>query len=687
MSAATILSVKNLVTEFDAEHGPVRAVDNVSFDLSAGRTLGIVGESGCGKSVTALSIMRLLPQPMARIVNGQILLGDTDITRLAPEDVRRIRGARIAMIFQEPMTALNPVHKIGKQIAEVFQIHFPDKAKSAVARESTELLRQVGIPDPDRRLREYPHQISGGMRQRVMIAMALACRPDILIADEPTTAIDVTIQAQILALMQSLQRETGMAIIFITHDLGVIAEMCDDVLVMYAGHVAEKAPAETLFQKPQHPYTRGLLASMPRLENPGKSHLHVIRGMVPGLDQLPKGCRFENRCDYAQALCATAPPPLEKVGADHWVSCYCHSDACELQEPPAPEAEPIQAAIGGYNGDSRRKPDLTDVCLEVDNLKKYFPVRGGVLWRTVGRVLAVDGVSFKIKHGQTVGLVGESGCGKTTVGRTLLRLYRPTAGDVFYNGRNLAHESQRRMRDLRRDMQIIFQDPFESLDSRQTIAEILEEPFVIHGIGTANERRQAVQRLLDRVGMPQNALSRFPHEFSGGQRQRIGIARAIALNPRLIVCDEPVSALDVSIQSQILNLLDELQREMALTYLFIAHDLAVVKHISDQIAVMYLGKIVEFTDADTIYKHPRHPYTHALISAIPIPDPTRHGEKIILQGDVPSPRNPPSGCRFHTRCPHAIDQCRREEPPLIPSADVRDDSHLVACHREKEIGF
>ena len=367
------------------------------------------------------------------------------------------------------------------------------------------------------------------------------------------------------------------------------------------------------------------------------------------------------------------------------MSCYCHSKDCKIQDVAGVESSQFTTLNADHT--ENFKPDTTDVCLEVKHLKKHFPVHGGVLWRTVGRVLAVDGVSFKIKHGQTVGLVGESGCGKTTVGRTLLRLYKPTSGDVIFDGRNLAQVSSRAMRNLRRDMQIIFQDPFESLNARHTIAEILEEPFVIHKIGSAAERRQEVLRLLDRVGMPANTLNRFPHEFSGGQRQRIGIARAIALKPRLIICDEPVSALDVSIQSQILNLLGELQQEMGLTYLFIAHDLAVVKHISDMIAVMYLGKIVEFTDAATIYQRPRHPYTRALISAIPVSDPTHVSAKIILQGDVPSPRNPPAGCRFHTRCAYAIDRCIQEEPPLIPVSGSQSDSHLTACLREKESDF
>jgi peptide/nickel transport system ATP-binding protein len=512
-----------------------------------------------------------------------------------------------------------------------------------------------------------------------MIAMALACRPDILIADEPTTALDVTIQAQILSLIQDLQAETGMSVIFITHDLGVIAETCDAVAVMYAGRTAETAPVEAIFRNPRHPYTRGLLSSIPRLEFPRKAALSIIPGIVPGLHELPEGCRFQNRCPHAQPVCRTQPP-LAAAGDDHLAACHFAAslppfdlgaltvgDASDDSPPPVPsKAEPKEAAR---------------VCLEVRDLQMHFPIRGGIFRRQVAKVLAVDGISFSIRRGETLGLVGESGCGKTTAGRSILRLYQPTAGTVNFNGRNILTAGRRRLQAIRRDIQMIFQDPFESLNSRLTVRDILEEPFIIHRMGSPDDRRARVLRLLKTVGMPESALTRFPHEFSGGQRQRIGIARAIALNPEIVICDEPVSALDVSIQSQILNLLLDLQKEMGLTYLFISHDLTVVRHISDQIAVMYLGKIVELTDADSIYASPLHPYTRALLSAIPVPDPAAQHRKQILSGDVPSPVHPPSGCRFRTRCPIRIERCTREEPLLRQVAAADDAEHWVACHR------
>ena len=673
MSKTSILEIKNLVTSFDTENGRIRAVDDVSFNVKKGATLGIVGESGCGKSVTAFSIMRLLPQPSGVIEQGKILFDDMDIVRLPADKMHEIRGNRISIIFQEPMTALNPVYRIGKQLGEVFTLHFPEMTDAEIHSESVNLLHKVGMPEPDKRLTEYPHQISGGMRQRVMISMALACKPDILIADEPTTALDVTIQAQVLELITRLQRETGMSVIFITHDLGVIAEMCDDVVVMYAGKIAEKAPVEELFKNPGHPYTRGLLSSIPRLENPGKIKLSIIKGMVPSLYELPDGCRFQNRCPDAEDICKTRIPEMKKVGDNHFAACHFPGKV------PSPSFKPLQA------NDRKVDPPVnktreSENFLTVSHLKMHFPIYGGIFRRKVGNVYAVDDVSLTIKSSETVGLVGESGCGKTTLGRTIVRLYKPTDGNIYFGRKNITRLRQKELRDYRRNMQMIFQDPFESLNSRHTVGDILEEPFIIHNVGTPDERKEEVKTLLYKVGLPEHAAIRFPHEFSGGQRQRIGIARAIALKPDLIICDEPVSALDVSIQSQILNLLMDLQKEMNLSYLFIAHDLAVVKHISDRIAVMYLGKIVEFTDADTIYKKPLHPYTRALISAIPIPDPCIKGEKQVLTGDVPSPVNPPAGCSFHTRCPVAIDKCRNEQPLLLPVPGTAGTEHLVSCH-------
>jgi len=672
---APILEVRRLVTAFNTEEGVVRAADDVSFSLNRGATLGIVGESGCGKSVTALSILRLLPKPAGRITAGEIRFDGTDLVQLPPEEMSQIRGKRISMIFQEPMTALNPVHHIGRQIGEVFHLHFPDMPAGDIEGASIAMLRKVGIPEPEQRMQEYPHQISGGMRQRVMIAMALACRPDILIADEPTTALDVTIQAQILSLIRDLQAETGMSVIFITHDLGVIAETCDAVAVMYAGRIAETASIQELFGNPSHPYTRGLLTSIPRLDFPRKTPLKIIRGVVPALHELPEGCRFQNRCPHAKPLCRT-DPPMMAVGDDHFAACHFSKTL-----PPFSLETDDKKRIGTDVGISAPAQAIARICLEVRDLKMHFPIYGGILRRPVGKVFAVDGVSFVIRRGRTLGLVGESGCGKTTVGRSILRLYQPTAGSVRFNGREVLTLDRRQLQAVRRDVQMIFQDPFESLNSRFTVADILEEPFIIHRMGSGNERRKKVHRLLGTVGMPESALTRFPHEFSGGQRQRIGIARAIALNPELIVCDEPVSALDVSIQSQILNLLLDLQEEMGLTYLFISHDLTVVHHVSDDIAVMYLGKIVERTDADGIYACPLHPYTRALISAIPVPAPGQTTQKPFLGGDVPSPIHPPSGCRFRTRCPIRIDRCTHEEPLLRKVDDGSGNAHWVACHR------
>ena len=548
MKSVSILEVGRLVTAFDTEEGEVRAADDVSFSLNRGSTLGIVGESGCGKSVTALSIMRLLPKPMGRIASGSIRFDGTDLVRLSPEEMSRVRGRRISMIFQEPMTALNPVHRIGRQLGEVYHLHFPEMAEPAVEAAAVAMLGKVGIPEPEQRMREYAHQISGGMRQRVMIAMALACRPDILIADEPTTALDVTIQAQILSLIGDLQAETGMSVIFITHDLGVIAETCDAVAVMYAGKIVETASVAALFDNPRHPYTRGLLSSIPRLDYPRKTPLNIIRGSVPGLHELPEGCRFQNRCPHAEPLCRTQPP-MAAVGENHFSACHFSGVFAPLD---------IRETAGNrFPGDAARdrassvvREEIARICLEVRDLKMHFPIRGGIFRRQIGRVFAVDGISFAIRRGRTLGLVGESGCGKTTVGRSILRLYQPTGGVVRFNGEDMLAMDRKQLQARRRNIQMIFQDPFESLNSRLTVGDILEEPFIIHRMGSAGERREKVRRLIDTVGMPENSLGRFPHEFSGGQRQRIGIARAIALNPEVVVCDEPVSALDVSIQSR-----------------------------------------------------------------------------------------------------------------------------------------
>lgn len=661
-----LLQVNDLRAGFKTDNGLVTAVDGVSFSINSGETVGLVGESGCGKTVTALSLLRLLPQPSGKILGGQILFDGKNLVGLAPEELNKIRGARIGMVFQEPMAALNPVQRVGQQIAEVILKH-TSVPKHQAMQQAIEWLEKVGIPSPEERAMAYPHQLSGGMRQRVVIAMALALKPALLIADEPTTALDVTIQAQILDLIRSLQIEMGMAVLLITHDLGVVAEMCKEVVVMYAGKVAERATVAELFSSPRHPYTQGLQSAIPRLDHPRKQRLRTIEGLVPALDSMPNGCRFANRCPHVQALCHSTQPALEMVGqAAHQVACHRWK---EIEAPKPAQSLPLSSACEAAATAPERM-------LEVSGLKMHFPVRGGIFRRANAVLKAVDGVDISLNEGETLGLVGESGCGKSTLGKCLVRLYKPTAGKVAFLGSSIENLSQSEMKPLRRELQMIFQDPAESLNARLTVGEIVGEPFEIHNMGSKDERRQWVTDLLKQVGLPEDAASRYPFEFSGGQRQRIGIARAIALNPRLIICDEPVSALDVSIQSQVLNLLLELQQKLKLTYLFIAHDLAVVKHVSDHIAVMYLGKIVELADADVLYKHPRHPYTQALISAIPQPDPLAAKNRIILQGDVPSPITPPSGCPFHPRCPHAQDRCRVELPAMRTPAN----GHSVACH-------
>lgn len=697
MSRDVILKVEDLVSVFETESGLVKAVDRAGFELERGKTLGIVGESGCGKSVTALSIMGLLPKPAGRVASGVVFFNNENLLSFSPEKMHGIRGKKIAMIFQEPMTALNPVHKIGKQLKEVYHLHFPGMDKKEIHSSTMDMLEKVGIADPGKILHNYPHQLSGGMRQRVMIAMALSASPDILIADEPTTALDVTVQAQILELINDLKNRFSMAVILITHDLGVIAENCDRAVVMYAGKVVERADVTDLFSAPAHPYTKGLLKSSPFLAAKPKTWLPAIRGMVPSLENMPKGCRFSQRCAQAEKICFATSPEEEDLGRRHWAACHFldRKDAGKIKQKPGgtcesdnPNPEALTGetpeAVSGKNSEAVfREQDVisreqTDVILRVRHLKKYFPVHGGIFLRQKGWVYAVDDVSFDVKKGETLGLVGESGCGKTTLGRCLLGLYPLTSGDAVFKQASLKTIRGRHLKKLRLNMQMIFQDPFESLNSRHTIQEILREKYLIHKIRQRDMDRE-IADILEKVGLSENILTKYPHEFSGGQRQRIGIARAVTLDPEVIICDEPVSALDVSIQSQIINLLLRLQKDMGLTYVFISHDLAVVRHMSDCIAVMYLGKIVEIADGETIYSHPVHPYTQALLSAVPVPDLSLSRKRIILSGEVPSPQNPPKGCRFHTRCPYAQDVCKHEEP-VLQSMSRSQRSHYAACH-------
>ena len=667
-----LLEVKDLKTYFFSNGKEIRSVDGVSLYVNKGETLGVVGESGSGKSVTALSIMGLVPNPPGRVVGGEILFDGQDLLQKSQVEMCSVRGNDISMIYQEPMTSLNPVFKCGEQIAEALRVHH--RISHAEARKKAiEMLRLVGIPSPEQRANDFPHQLSGGMRQRVMIAMALICRPKLLIADEPTTALDVTIQAQILTLMKKLKQEIDMAIMIITHDLGVVAEMADRVVVMYAGKIVEEADVKSLFKQPLHPYTQGLLKSIPRLDEE-RDKLNVIEGSIPSPLELPSGCRFSSRCPHAQSRCSSDEPKLEvvdngrKVACWYWKELRNSHDNLKITPTEVQTSEPVDILQGAKD---------RSVLVEIKNIKKLFAVKGGLFGKKIGTVKAVDGVSFSVNRGETFGLVGESGCGKTTLGKVILKLIDASEGNIIFEGKDILATNKQTMRGVRRDMQVVFQDPYASLNPRMSIAQILSEPLEIHGTANSGEKKRRIKELLETVGLSAYHLDRYPHEFSGGQRQRIGIARALALNPKLIILDEPVSALDVSIQSQVLNLLDDLQKEFNLSYIFIAHGLAAVKHISDRVGVMYLGKMVEIASSEDIYRNAAHPYTKALMAAIPLPDPEKRGrERIILEGDVPSPIEPPSGCRFHTRCNKMMAICKEVEPDFV---NVGKD-HFVACH-------
>jgi peptide/nickel transport system ATP-binding protein len=597
----SLLEVSDLRTHFHTEEGVVKAVEDLSFRLEQGRTLGIVGESGSGKSITSLSIMRLLAST-AKIETGRISLLGKDLVRLPERQMQAIRGRDISMIFQEPMTSLNPVFTVGAQIMEAIILH--QKVSKAEARERTiSLLREVGIPKPEQRVDSYPHQMSGGQKQRVMIAMALSCNPQLLIADEPTTALDVTIQAQILEILRKLRDERGMAIIFITHDLGVIAEIADDVLVMFQGQEVEYGPVLEIFSQPKHPYTKGLLACRPRLETKYRR--------LPTVDDFMETLRangavrvIEKKMDAARLA------HLEQAGRGRLL----HPKS-ELSWIGHPWEE------GHHAPDTQTVAEGAAPLLSVENLQVHFPVRRGILGRTVDHIKAVDGVSFKVYRGQTLGLVGESGCGKTTTGRAILRLIEPTGGHVRFNGVDLGSLGGGELRAMRGKMQIVFQDPYGSLNPRMTIESALVEPMVIQRIGRNRaDRRDRAVALLREVGLEPRYLRRYPHEFSGGQRQRICIARALASGPEFLICDESVSSLDVSVQAQVLNLFKELQERRGLTYIFISHDLSVVKFMADMMAVMNEGKIIEFGPSENIYANPREAYTRRLIDATPKDD-------------------------------------------------------------------
>jgi len=658
-----ILQVNNLRAVIDTPEGTVRPVDGIDLALAPGSTLALVGESGCGKSMTALALLRLLPAPAGRLDAGQVLLDGDDLMQLSERQMRRLRGKRLAMIFQEPQSSLNPVMTVGDQLREALSPEDRQQPAGVRRQRLVELLDAVGIADPAQRLRVYPHELSGGMKQRVMIAMALAGRPDVLIADEPTTALDVTIQAQILDLLKRLQRDTGMAILLITHDLGVVANMADEVAVMYAGEIVECAPREVFFSSPCHPYSRKLFRSLPSRGKRG-GVLETIPGQVPPLRGPFKGCRFAERCDYVEPQCRDVVPIWQTVMPSR---VRCHR-ATSLPAPPSPAPPPTVAAVA---------PGSAPVpLLEVEDLKVHFPIRRGLLRRAVAHVRAVDGVSLTLTTGRTLALVGESGCGKTTVGKAILQLIQSTSGRVRFEGRELTGLRGAPLRRLRRHMPIVFQDPVGSLNPRMLVGEIIGEGLRVAGV-QPDERHRRVAELMALVGLSDDADRRYPHEFSGGQRQRISIARALATEPRLIVCDEPTSALDVSVQAQILNLLRDLQARLGLGYLFITHNMGVVEFLAHDVAVMYLGRLVERGRVDEVFRRPRHPYTQALLSAVPVINGEEGVTRIMLAGDMPSPSRPPSGCHFHPRCPRADDDCRRN----YPGDTTVSATHVVRCFK------
>jgi len=665
-----LLQIKDLHTDIEIRSGVVRALSGVDLHVNPGETLGIVGESGSGQTMTAPSLMGLLPQG-GKVSSGSIILDGQDLTQLPLKEKRKLRGTKVGMIFQDPLTSLNPTMKIGLQVCEPLRVHEGLSKREALER-AVEILKRVGMPRPEVVINNYPHQLSGGMRQRVMIAMALVCKPRSLIADEPTTALDVTTQMQILDLIDELRDEYKMGVILITHDLGVVAGHTDRVAVMYAGRIVETAPTKTLFTEPKHRYTSSLMAALPERALAAGTKLFSIPGAPPSLTNLPVGCRFAARCLWATDECRAGYPDLSG-DETHTFSCF----------HPVQEGDESPAVLQGKLDSNKTDGAAADVpqishetLLDVKEASREYESAGsGFFKREKGVVSAVDRVSITVKKGETYGLVGESGCGKSTVGRLIAGLEPPSGGAIELDGRDLATLKGRDAVRIHRDVQMMFQDSYAAMDPRMRIDQILAEPMSIQKTGNARQIAERIMEILEQVGLTEEILDRYPHEFSGGQLQRIGFARSLTLAPDLIVADEPVSALDVSVQAQVLNLMKDLQQELGLSYLFISHDLAVVQYMADRIGVMYLGRIVEEGPASEVVKNPKHPYTKALIDSIPVPDPEfKHDENAIkLTGEPPSAINPPEGCRFRPRCPFAGEECKVQ--PMLT-----DETHRVACH-------
>ena len=677
-----VLRVSSLRTEIERQGRPtVRAVDGVSFDVAAGECLGLVGESGCGKTMTARSIMRMLPSGGV-ITAGSVTLAGTELTQLAERDMQSVRGRDIGMVFQDPASFLDPTMTIGRQISESVVVHAGADRAAAAAR-AVETLGMVRMPDPERAAALYPHQLSGGMLQRAMIGAALAAGPRLLIADEPTTALDVTIQRDILELIDDLRRQLGMAVILVTHDLGVIAGRTERVAVMYAGRIVEHADTAAVFADPRHPYTEALLDALPELADPNARTLYSIPGRPPARAQVLTGCSFAPRCRYASDWCTSHEPGLDADHPGHTYACFFPVGAVTGIPSDAVGRRPSSWTTGRSAELARPRSDGAPL-LQVTGLVEDYPVGSGLVGRKTGAVSAVAGVSFEIAAGKTMGLVGESGCGKTTVARLLVGLEQANEGSIIFRGTELTQLSRRQLRGYRPGIQLMFQDAFASLDPRMRVHSILSEPLAIQKTVRRRGHRRQVTRILDEVGLAPEAANSHPREFSGGQRQRLALARALIQRPSLIVADEPVSALDVSVQAQILNLMRKLQRQHNLSYLFISHDLSVVRYMADVIGVMYLGKLVEVGPAEDVCTAPGHPYTAALIAAVPaVTDESRPSAVRASvaapahAGALPLATEPPSGCRFRTRCPLAADICAQAEPPLRPHAAP---GQLVACH-------
>lgn len=673
MTKVPILQIKGLSVTFPSESGTVNAVRNVSLDIFPGEILGIVGESGSGKSVLSLSMIGLLPHSAG--VSGEIFFDGKNLLELSDEGMSRYRGRDIAMVFQDPLSALNPVQTIGHQIAEALLIH-QDISYDAAFQRAGELLDEMRIPRPFERVKSYPHEFSGGMRQRVIIALAIANSPKIILADEPSTALDVTVQAQVLELLKKASQLTKAAVVLVTHDMGVVAGLADRIAIMYAGKLVEEGPIERVFEAPAMPYTIGLLRSIPRVDESVKLRLVSIAGSPPSPVDLPPGCAFAPRCPAYIQKCDLEVPDLESFDGDRRVACLRKDEIASLIRDG--RLYSTEESLGIVKGKYETK------LLEVTNLSKSFPVlKGNVFRRRVGSVYAVDNISFTLEQGKCLAIVGESGCGKTTTLLEVMNLVAPESGRIVMFGKDVSKISKSERLSIRKDLQIVFQDPFASLDPRLPIGEAIMEPMAVFSI-PKSEQISRMQELIELVGLNPAHANRFPSEFSGGQRQRIAIARALALNPKILILDEPVSALDVSVRAGVLNLLADLQEKLSLSYLFVSHDLSVVQHVADYVAVMYLGSIVESGAVSDVFKSPHHPYTKALLSAVPIPDPKveKIRERIILEGELPSPINPPSGCRFHNRCfvtkaRGESDQakCTGERPALMLVQGSK-----VACH-------